>query len=445
MGLLSCELHFVDHAAAPAVVGPKQYSVRVPTAQKNDETPWWKEFSNHELNGFVEIALSQNLTVSQAASRVREAQAERRKLAAAPLPQVDLDSGVETRNPGRDGGGRNETSWQAGGGLILAWEIDLWQRLDSATKAAGFDSRSRAADYDTVQLLTSGEIARAYYDAVEQKILLNLLEEQLKTNRTLLELTELRFDQAGASAVDVFQQRRQLEATREQRYGARGLLRVAENRLDVLQGKAPNGFDAVTRLYFPDLATTPATGVPANLLVGRPDLRALQFQLIAEDYRIAEAIADRLPRVGIGATLNYVESAITGELIRTAVADAVLPLIDWGERKAEVGRRRAIFDEQLGRFSEAYLIAIEEVENLLFVGRREEERISSLKQQRYLSAQTLEEARNRYSNGLTDYLPVLDAVQTLQRTERELISQQRALVENRISLHLALGGPLKKK
>jgi outer membrane protein TolC len=218
---------------------------------------------------------------------------------------------------------------------------------------------------------------------------------------------------------------------------------VAENRLDVLRGNASDGVNSVTHSSFPKLSAAPTVGVPAHLLVRRPDLRAPQLQLISEDYRIAEAIADRLPRVGIGASLEYAESALTGDLIRTAVADAVQPLIDWGERKAEVERRRAVFDEKLARFTEAYLVAIEEVENLIYLGRRQQDRLSSLIHQRDLSSRTLEEARNRYSNGLTDYLPVLDSVQTLQRIERQVIAQQRGLIENRIALHLAIGGSLK--
>jgi outer membrane protein TolC len=88
-------------------------------------------------------------------------------------------------------------------------------------------------------------------------------------------------------------------------------------------------------------------------------------------------------------------------------------------------------------------VAIEEVENLIYLGRRQQDRLSSLIHQRDLSSRTLEEARNRYSNGLTDYLPVLDSVQTLQRIERQVIAQQRGLIENRIALHLAIGGSLK--
>ena len=441
--LTGCKIHIVEQSPVPAVIGPVQFSV-VEREQRVEHAPrrvWWSEFQNQELGVFINQSLENNWSIAQAAARMREAQSEQRKAKAAPLPAIDLGGGFKGDIKGI--GTEEESSWELRRGVSLTWEIDLWNRLGSAIDATEFEAQARAADHEAVRLLVSAEVARSYYDAVEQQRLLKILSNQLETNRTLRELTELRFDQAGASAVDVFQQRQQLEATHEQVTIAKGFLRVAENRLDVLRGNASDGADSVTQSSFPKLSAAPTVGVPANLLVRRPDLRALQLQLVSEDYRIAEAIADRLPRVGIGASLEYAESALTGDLIRTAVADAVQPLIDWGERKAEVERRRAVFDEQLARFTEAYLVAIEEVENLIYLSRRQQDRLSSLIHQRDLSSRTLEEARNRYSNGLTDYLPVLDSVQTLQRIERQVIAQQRGLIENRIALHLAIGGSLK--
>ena len=435
--LTGCVSHDVALSPRPATAGSAQFSLEGGDADLPED--WWQTFRSKELSAVMETALGQNLTLQQAAARIRQAEANRRKAAAAPLPAIDIEGQASDREPARNGGAREIL-----GQLSLAWEMDLWGRLGSATQAAEFEARAVAEDYRALRLLVSADVARTYYDAVEQQLLINLLEDQLEINQTLLELTELRFDQVGASAVDVLQQKRQLEATREQMAVAQAELRTAENRLDVLLGQSPDGIDRVQRHEFPKQIPLPKAGIPANLLVTRPDLRRLRDQLVARDYEVAVAIAERLPRVGIGVAVGYSEGAVSGDLIRSAVLNAVQPMIDWGERKAEVDSRRAAFDEQLLRFTETYLVAIEEVENALYRERRQLERIASLKEQRDLAEQQLAEARNRYTNGLTDYLPVLDAVQSLQRAQRDLLSQRRELLDIRILLYRALGGPLPK-
>ncbi len=412
-----CNSRHVDPAFGPVAVGASRYSVRSGSSPRDDR--WWRSFGSAELNRTIVSALDENLTLAQGAARIREARAIERKTATAPLPAIDVGASASHREPAKNEGPRNYS-----GQLALAWEVDLWGRLSSRTNAARFEAEAIQADLEALRLLVSANVARAYYDCVQQQLLINLLEDQLETNQTLLELTALRFDQVNGAAIDVVQQRRQLETTREQMAVALADLRVAENRLDVLSGQSPDGEDRVQRHEFPKSVPLPDAGVPANLLVWRPNLRSLRDELVARDYEVAEAIADRLPRVGIGAALGYSEGAISGDAIRSAVLNAVAPLIDWGQRKAEVEARTAAFDQQLLKFTEAYLIAIEEVENALYRERRQLERIESLRKQRDLAEQQLAESRNRYANGLTDYLPVLDAVQSLQRAQRDLLTQR---------------------
>jgi multidrug efflux system outer membrane protein len=46
----------------------------------------------------------------------------------------------------------------------------------------------------------------------------------------------------------------------------------------------------------------------------------------------------------------------------------------------------------------------------------------------------------RYANGLSDYLPVLAALESLQRVERSRILAERQLLSFRVQLYRALGG-----
>jgi outer membrane protein TolC len=218
-------------------------------------------------------------------------------------------------------------------------------------------------------------------------------------------------------------------------------LRLSENRLDVLIGEAPDARNRVDdEDAFANIEALPFLGVPSDLLLNRPDLRALQAELVAADADIGRAIAERLPRITLEGAYYYEDGPVFTGPAAFLLGSLVQPLLDWGARKAEVERNRALYVERLADFSQAYLEAIEEVENALYQERKQRVFLSRLEDRRRILAKTVEETRDRYTSGLTDFLPVLNALQELQRLERVILRQQRDLIGFRIRLHRALGG-----
>jgi outer membrane protein TolC len=218
-------------------------------------------------------------------------------------------------------------------------------------------------------------------------------------------------------------------------------LRLSENRLDVLIGEAPDARNRVDdEDAFANIADLPFLGVPSDLLLNRPDLRALQKELVAADADIGRAIAERLPKITLEGAYYYEDGPVFTGPAAFLLGSLVQPLLDWGARKAEVERNRALYVERLAVFSQAYLVAIEDVENALYQERKQREFLNRLENRRRILAETVVETRDRYTNGLTDFLPVLNAVQELQRLERVILRQERDLIGFRIQLHRALGG-----
>jgi outer membrane protein TolC len=190
-------------------------------------------------------------------------------------------------------------------------------------------------------------------------------------------------------------------------------------------------------IALPDL---PLTGIPLDLLKNRPDLMRIYNQLVAIDYRIAEAVADRLPKFQLTGVAGFKDSfSAEGGLLSLLLA-AAAPVLDWERASSEVEKQMAIFREELARYSHAYLTAIEEVENALWQEHHQGELLKALEEQINIARSNLTETRNRYRQGLTDYLPVLTALQSLQKLERDILSTQRQLISTRILLYRALGG-----
>ena len=400
--------------------------------------PWWKSFNDRVLDKLIREALGKNFSLEAAGARIAQADAALRQAGGRLFPMVDAGGSYIAQ--WTDDGSPTDESTRLG--ALLDWELDVWGRLRSARKARELERDASVADFFGARVLLSASVAETYFEILEQESQLRLLEEQIETGQTLLDLTELRFGQAQSSVVDVLQQRVQLAATETLKPGVEARLRQLEYALDVLLGRTPGSGAQVRYRELQPPPALPSAGVPSELLKNRPDLIATGQRVAAIDYEVAEAIADRLPRFNLGASTAATGAPTIDTVVAGAVGSIAGPVFDAGIRKAEVARRRAELKEAIAAYSQGYLAAIRDVETALVLERKQAERVSLLANQLDIAQRLLRESRNRYSQGLTDYLPVLTAVVTEQNLQRELVTSRRELLSFRVALHRALGGPM---
>jgi len=153
-------------------------------------------------------------------------------------------------------------------------------------------------------------------------------------------------------------------------------------------------------------------------------------------------VAAQFPSLRIGLGVDWRGDPSFGNAIESAFADLAVPLFAGGERRAEVRRRKAEMDEALAAYAELFFSAIVDVESTLLLERKLNERLVLVVAQLQSAQRLLTEARNRYSQGLTDYLPVFTSLSIVQNLEREIVSSRRDVLSARVGLHRALGGPL---
>ncbi len=434
--LSGCGLHEINESPAPIVRGAAAYS----TGTAGSEAPgvWYRRFGDQKLNLIIEEALAKNLTVAQALARLDQAGAVTRGTTSNLFPKINAEA--NSRKTWEDGDGREGVS-QLGG--ALAWEADFFGRIRSQIEADDYSERAAADDVAATRLALTADIAEAYFSAIGQHLKLVRLEQQEDADVELMDLNEMRFNEGLGTQVDVLQQQAQLADTQSLIPPVESNLRVFENTLDVLAGQAPDAQDRTARSdILPADSALPKIGVPSDLLLSRPDLRRLKNQMIAQDAEIGAAIADRLPRVTLTGSLLMADGAGFTGPIGTVLGSLVAPLIDWGQRRAEVVRNEALYTERLAAFTQAYLEAVADVENTLYQEDRQREYVARLETRRSLLLDTAAKAQASYNEGLTDYLPVLDAVKDLRAVERSLIDQRVALTLLRVRLYRALGGEI---
>jgi len=437
--VIACSPHTINLDPQPIVEG-KSYSTLEPDPVISTvDGPWWSSFQDPVLDRIIRSALSANLTLGQGVARLLQAQALLEQSRGIRFPQLDLGASFN-QSWDRD----QDSEYQGTVGPNISWDPDLFGRLRSSQLARFYEYESEKFALEDLKLELSIQVAQTYFSALEQHLQLLLLKEQVEIDTDLLDLVERNFNAGVVSRVDYLQQKGQLADTKSLVPTTELTLRLFENRLSVLTGQAPHYSPDFLEFHetFPAVPIHPSSGIPSDLLINRPDLSAKKALLLAADAEIGRAIAERLPSIVLDGGYFYSTGTQGSGFISEAIGSLFQPLLNWGIRKAEVERNKALYQKRLYDFTQNYLIAIEEVENALYQINRQSEYLNRLQSRNEVLEQTLEETQRRYSAGVTDYLPVLDTLQQLREIERTVVTEKRNLMIFHAFLYRALGGEL---
>jgi len=442
--LSSCNPFRPPVRTSPAGEVPGTFSL-YPSGSERQER-WWQEFNDGELNALIEEALSGSFTLKEAWARLNQAKALAVQSGAALYPGLSVTSGSSYKREWSEGssGDRKTTSTEAYSlGLTSSYELDLWGRIRSEQEAKILDATATREDLNTTAMTLTAEVTENWIKIISQRRQKQILNEQLDINTTYLELIELRFRKGMVSSLDVYQQRQVVEQVKAQLPLVEEQEQLLMHTLALLLGKPPRAALAIGRNTLPESSEIPKTGLPADLLAARPDVRAAGLKLRSADWQIAAARANRLPSVSLTASTAYqapnIDLLFHTWLINLA-ANLTAPLFDGGRRAAEVDRLRAVADENLSAYRRTVYTAIKEVEDALVSEEKKRRHIEALKAEITAAGRALDEARERYLKGIDDYLPVLTQVLKVQALDVDLIKRQAKLLIARVGLYRSLGG-----
>lgn len=452
IALFSCFgcLHSIPDSVKAPVDIPSEFTTGS-TTQLNISRQWWTDFGDSELNGVIEKVHQENLDLKQAQARLTQAKTLARQAQSAFWPQVQLEGTYRKSESSMFlgdnfpfGNGVLETqSTSTPMSVGAAYELDVWGRTRSTVKAADLNLEAGKLDVLAFEMTLTAQITELWFMLGEVKNQSRLLREQLEANKVMLELVELRYERGLASALDVHQQKLQMQGLEAQIPLIDARLRLFEHQLAVHMGSAPGSFRSEKTVTFPVLSPIAETGLPSAMLRMRPDVLAAELRVRAAHGQVAAAIADRFPRVSLAASYGvpgHQGRPLFESFVWNLVGNVVAPIFDGGRRSAEVDRQKAVVEERVHGYGKTILIALREVEDALVSAHSQDLHVTQLEQQLITAKLSLTEAKNRYLGGLIDYLPVLSAMQSVQQLERALITAKRGQISYRIQLYRALGG-----
>lgn len=429
------------------------------------EIGWREFFADEQLKAYIAAALANNRDLAQAVARVAQARAQYRIQDAQRLPPLDLSaSAARTRIPlnslgfgdALPGGGdaQNPTSITynqfALGARVSAFELDFWGRVRNLAEAQRRQYLATVEAERAFRLSLVGQVAATYLQirAAEEQIA--LAERTVTSRREGLGIAKRRMDAGVTSSVDYDQAVALLTQAETQLAELRRTVAQSQNLLTVLVGGPITGpLPAGRRLGDQNQFAAIEPGLPSALLVNRPDVLQAEQQLLAANANIGAARAAFLPSISLTGLAGFVSPALSSLIDGNSrqyqvQGAALLPIFDWGRRKAQLNLSRAQADELTAAYQRTVQGAFREVADALVARRRFAEQIEA--QTRAVDAQRrlARTARLRYNNGIAIYLEVLDAERNLFSAEQQLLTLRSSALQNDVTLYVALGGGLRE-
>jgi NodT family efflux transporter outer membrane factor (OMF) lipoprotein len=401
---------------------------------------WWESFQDLQLNRVVERILTDNPDLRAAWARLDQARAEAEQTGAFLKPQAAANAAAFNASESKTGLRQSD---RYAASIGVSYEVDVWGRLRALERAANFEAEAVQSDMESLAMSLAAEAAETWFAIVEHQARIELIQEQIETNETYLNMIRLRFGYGMAPALDVYQQSSLVAANRAEFPPLKSRLQVLNHKLSVLLGRPPGEDAGEIHSFLPDLPDLPAVGLPSELLKQRPDIRAASRRLAAADQRAAAAIANNFPSLRLTASTGYMAAELSdlfSNLIWNILGQVSQTVMDGGQKSAEIKQNQAIVEERAALYVKTAIHAFREVEDALIQESYQREVIEKMNLQIANARVTFDQSFFRYRNGLNDYLPVLTSLETLQVLEQQLLSAKRQLISYRIQLHRALGG-----
>lgn len=409
-------------------------------------TGWISQFKDPQMVALVDEALKHNQSLKAAAHRLKAAKTGTIIGRSGLLPSVNTSTGYRLSE------GQNITRNDSYSlSLNASWEPDLWGRLRNLDLASQANYAAAVADFRSARLSLAANTAQSWCNLVTAQQQLDLAEKTLSSYDQALPVVERRYRASTLRAVDV-QFARNNVANAERSLRQRQLNRDnAARSLEILLGRYPSA-DLASARELPYLSPKIPTGLPAQLLERRPDLVATRADLFASAQNAEASAKNLLPSLNLtgsasGGDTNFRRAFDPNFLVYSIASNLAQSVYQGGAIKARaeaaLEQNRALIED----YSRLALAAFNEVESTIQADR-------SLAEQQIFLEKEVKQSRLAEKRALSDITLGIDGASFLEYLEAQrrsesagisLITLKNQRLQNRINLHLALGGDFKTR
>jgi NodT family efflux transporter outer membrane factor (OMF) lipoprotein len=422
------------------------------------DTDWLRRFNDSRLTAVVDEAIRNNHDLKMAAARVEKARGQAKLAGVASKPTIDLTTqGNRSKQNfigfpigGPDGGGGGVTSSQFNAfdlSVAIKWEIDVWGRIAAGKSAAKASYEAAQLDEQAARASVAANVAKAWFSLAEAQAQLRLARESQQVFEDTATAVRERFqagDEVAGSAAQLRLSETDVANAKATVMERQQQVAAATRQLEALLGRYPSG-EMKSATELPSVPSPPPVGLPSELLQRRPDVLAAERRFAAAGKRLSEARRAIFPRLSLtasgGTSTEELADLLNSEFgVWQLAGNLVQPIFAAGAIKGEADVRYADEKEILTNLQKTVINAFSEVEVALVSERYLSGREAAITEASQLAADADKAARADYRDGVGDILTVLAAQARHLQSRVQALAVRRLRLENRVNLHLALGG-----
>ena len=416
---------------------------------------WWTAFNDPVLDEILQKALSGNLDLAESAARLRAAEAQARVSKSGLFPQVNLSGSANYSDSPAGGtafGGLGQINrFQVetyAPSIGFSYELDLWGRVRNQARAGRADAFAAAADLKAARLAIMAEAITNYFDLVDARAQIATQVKTIDLLNDRTNQTESRYQRGLVSSFELYQIRQDFRNTQSSLPQAEARLAAIEGQLAVLTGSyAQDVEDLLAKPLKPRLVFEPIpAGLPASLLIQRPDVVASWQRLEAARFTVGARKAEQFPAISLSSTIGTQSGTVSGAFdimdnwVLNLGASLTAPLFQGGRIRANIEVANAQYAQAAAAYARTVVTAYQEVRTAIAQYEEQRQRYRFL----FLQGQEAESTANlqsrRFASGVGQYSDYLDALRQQYQIESALSSAGRDVALARLAVHRALGG-----
>ena len=414
-----------------------------------DDT-WWLNFEDAVLDSLIITACKNNYSALGAMENIRKARATWRKAQSGLMPSFDLNIGWQrAKTSGNTAQSLYHEAWEGQYTMAMSmkWQADVFGSIYMRSKAQKLLFMATEEEFCAVMVALVANVATTYFSLRQSLAQMQVIRWNVESQREIMAIVESRYNSGLASKLDVAQSRSVYYSTKAKIPAMQANIESYRNAMAVLLGVYPQQLQGwLDEGYaLPEYMAPIEVGVPAQLLLRRPDIRAAERDVEANAALLGASRRDWFPSLFLTGSIGFASDKLKYLPRSKSLTWESAPSLTWNiftgtERVNATREARAALDASIASFNGTMLNAMQEVENAMSQYRSSIEQIVTLRQAMNQDEETLRLSLELYKQGLTEYQNVLDAQRSLFSCQDYLVQAHGVSLIYLVQLYEALGG-----
>ena len=409
---------------------------------------WWKAFQDPVLDSLISVAVKQNYSILTAIDRINMAKANLRMERGNFFPTIGLNAGwTRQQSSGNTSELPQSTQHYYDASLNMSWELDLFGSIRNRVKAQKENFAASKEEYTGTMVSLCAQVASAYINLRELQQELAVIQKNCASQEAVLKITEVRYNTGLVSKLDVAQAKSVFFSTKSSIPQIESGINQYITTLAILLGTYPQEIRPTLESpgILPDYMEPIGVGLPADLLLRRPDIRSAERSVNAQAALVGASKSDRLPQIFLKGSLGYAAKDLKDLTHHKSMTYEIAPALSWtlfkGTQLVNATKlAKAQLNEAINQFNQTVLTAVQETDNAMNAYRNSIKQIVALREVRNQGQETLTLSLELYKQGLTPFQNVLDAQRSLLSYENQLVQARGYSLLQLIAMYQALGG-----